>query len=179
VKFERTGFAGLVLVHAERHVDERGFFARTFCEDEFAREGLEARFPQTSISFNTKAGTVRGMHYHRAPHAETKLMRCTRGAIFDIVVDLRPGEPTFRKWFGFRFSAENGIALYIPAGFAHGFQTLEHDTELVYAITPSFVPGVAEGFRWNDPAMDIRWPQPISVISDRDRTWPLLDPGQP
>lgn len=179
MRFERTAFAGLVVVHPERHIDERGYFVRIFCEGEFAREDLQTRFPQTSLSFNVRAGTVRGMHYQHAPHAETKLLRCTRGAIFDVVVDLRSDEPTFRKWCGFELSAENGIALYIPEGFAHGFQTLVGETEVAYAITPSFVPGAAAGLRWYDPAIDIRWPQPISVISERDGAWPLLEPGGP
>lgn len=177
MRFERTAFAGLVVVHPERHVDERGYFARIFCEEEFAREGLEGRFPQMSLSFNAKAGTVRGMHYQRAPHAETKLVRCTRGAIFDVVVDLRPDQPTFRRWRGFELSAMNGVALYIPEGFAHGYQTLVDETELTYAITPFFVPDFGAGLRWDDPAIDIQWLQPISVISERDGAWPLLKRG--
>jgi dTDP-4-dehydrorhamnose 3,5-epimerase len=175
VRFERTGFAGLVLVHPERASDSRGHFVRTFCEDEFSGEGLAAQFPQTSLSFNTKAGTVRGMHFQRDPHAETKLVRCSRGAILDAVIDLRPSERTFRQWCGFELSAENGIALYIPPGFAHGFQTLVDETEVSYAITPAFVPGAGTGLRWDDPAINVRWPQPVSVISDRDGTWQFLE----
>jgi dTDP-4-dehydrorhamnose 3,5-epimerase len=179
VRFERTAFAGLVAVHPERRADERGYFARTFCVEEFARESLKTGFPQMSLSFNAKAGTVRGMHYQRDPHAETKLVRCARGAILDVVVDLRPDEPTFRQWCGFELSAKNGIALYIPEGFAHGFQTLTDETEVAYAITPSFVPGAGVGLRWDDPAINVRWPQPISVISERDGAWPLLEAGGP
>jgi len=179
MRFERTGFAGLIAVFPERLADERGYFVRTFCEEEFAREGLETRFPQASFSFNVKAGTVRGMHYQRAPHAETKLVRCTRGAIFDVVVDLRPDEPTFRQWTSFILSAENGIAIYIPGGFAHGFQTIAEQTEVAYAITPSFMPGAGTGLRWDDPAIGIHWPQSMSSISDRDGAWPFLMPGNP
>ena len=179
MRFERTAFAGLVAVHNERHIDERGYFVRTFCIEEFAREGLKAGFPQMSLSFNAKAGTVRGMHYQHDPHAETKLVRCARGAIFDVVVDLRPDEPTFRQWCGFELSAENGIALYVPEGFAHGFQTLRDETEVAYAVTPSFVPGAGVGLRWDDPAINVRWPQPISVISERDSAWPFLEAGEP
>lgn len=174
MRFERLALNGLVLVHPDRNVDERGHFVRTFCEEEFCREGLEARFPQASNSYNRKAGTVRGMHFQRAPFAETKLVRCMRGAVFDIVVDLRPEQPTFCQWLGVELSAENGVALYVPAGFAHGFQTLEDDTEVAYMITPSFVSGHSAGVCWNDPAIDIRWPKPVSVISERDCTWPLF-----
>jgi len=177
VRFESTDLAGLVVVHPERHVDERGFFVRTFCEAEFAGEKLETRFPQTSLSFNARAGTVRGMHYQRSPHAEIKLVRCSRGAVHDVVVDLRPDEPTFLQWRGFDLSAENGVALYIPEGFAHGFQTLVDETEVSYLITPSFVTGRSAGVRWNDPKIAINWPLPISVISDNDTMWPLLTSG--
>lgn len=174
MKFERTNFADLVIVHSQPHRDERGYFTRTFCEKEFAAAGLKAHFPQTSLSFSARAGTVRGMHFQKGPFAETKLVRCSKGAVFDVVVDLRKGEPTFRKWRGFELSAHNGTGLYVPEGFAHGFQTLTDETEVTYAITPAFVPGVADGVRWSDPAIDIRWPRPISVISERDCTWPLV-----
>ena len=179
MKFERTRFSGLVLVHSERSADERGYFARVFCEEEFAREGLQVRFPQTSLSFNLKAGTVRGMHFQRTPHAETKLIRCSRGVIFDVLVDLRPEEPTFCQWQGFGLSAENNVAIYVPKGFAHGFQTLVDESEVMYAITPSFVPGFGAGVRWDDPAIDIRWPLPISVINERDSAWPLIEKDRP
>ena len=175
MKFERTRFSGLVLVHSERSADERGHFARLFCEDEFAREGLQMRFPQTSVSFNLKAGTIRGMHFQRSPHAEIKLIRCSRGAIFDVLVDLRPEEPTFCHWQGFELSAENNLAVYVPRGFAHGFQTLIDESEVTYAITPSFVSGFGGGVRWDDPAIDILWPLPVSVISERDNAWPRIE----
>lgn len=175
MKFERTSFSGVLIVRQERNNDERGYFTRLICEEEFAREGLQTRFSQTSLSFNCKAGTVRGMHFQHAPHAETKLVRCSRGAIFDVVVDLRPEKPTFCQWQGFELSAENGVALYVPEGLAHGFQTLVDDSEVTYAITSPFVPGYGAGVRWDDPAINVRWPLPIATIAERDRSWPLID----
>jgi dTDP-4-dehydrorhamnose 3,5-epimerase len=172
--FDAPDLPGLLVVRPERHEDERGFFTRTFCRDTFAARGLVPDFPQTSISNNRRAGTVRGMHFQRAPHGETKLVRCQRGAIHDVVVDLRPDQPTYLQSRGFDLSAENGLALYIPDGFAHGFQTLVDNTEVFYAITPAFVPGAGTGIRFDDPAITIRWPLPVSVISDKDRAWPLI-----
>lgn len=172
--FEQTDLAGVVLVRPERLADARGYFTRTYCAEEFAAGGLRAAFPQTSLSFNISRGTVRGMHFQRDPHAETKLVRCARGAILDVVVDLRPGSATYLAWRGFELSAANGVALYIPEGFAHGFQTLEDETEVAYAITPAFAPGHGDGVRFDDPAIDVRWPLPVAVISDRDRDWPLV-----
>lgn len=174
MRFEQTDMAGLFVVRPTRNVDERGYFARTFCADSFAREGLESLFPQSSLSFNARTGTVRGMHFQRAPNAETKLVRCTRGRIFDVVVDLRQEQPTYLQWRGFELSPDNGDALYIPEGFAHGFQTLEDNSEVAYAITPSFTPGFGDGVRWNDPDINVTWPLAISVISDRDEAWPLV-----
>jgi dTDP-4-dehydrorhamnose 3,5-epimerase len=174
MRFEQTDIEDLVLVLPERHVDTRGYFARVFCADEFAAAGLTSLFPQTSVSFNVRAGTVRGMHYQTAPHAETKLVRCIRGAILDVVVDLRPDRPSFRQWRAFELTPGNAHALYIPEGFAHGFQTLSDETEVAYAITPAFVPDAGAGLRPDDPALAIRWPLPISVISEKDLSWPLL-----
>jgi dTDP-4-dehydrorhamnose 3,5-epimerase len=173
--FEQTDLAGLVLVLPERREDARGYFARTFCTDEFATHGLASSFPQSSLSFNEKAGTVRGMHYRLPPCAETKLIRCARGAVLDIVVDLRPQAPSFRQWRAFELTAANGKALYIPEGFAHGFQTVEDDTEVAYSITPAYTPGMDMGIRPNDPALGICWPLPVSAISDKDLSWPLLE----
>jgi dTDP-4-dehydrorhamnose 3,5-epimerase len=172
--FEPTGFANLVVVKQERHQDERGYFSRTFCADEFGARGLISHFPQSNLAYNQTRGTVRGMHYQRVPHAETKLVRCARGAILDVVVDLRPDQPTYLRWEGFELTAGNGAALYIPAGFAHGYQTLADETEVAYAITPAFVPGFGCGLRFDDPAIDVRWPLPVTIISDKDRTWPLV-----
>lgn len=172
--FDSTDLPGVLVVRPQRHEDERGFFTRTFCSDTFAAQGLVSHFPQTSISNNRRAGTVRGMHFQRAPHGETKLVRCQRGAIHDVVVDLRPDQPTYLKARGYNLTAENGLALYIPDGFAHGFQTLVDETEVFYAITPSFVPGAGSGIRFDDPAIAIEWPLPVSMVSDKDRLWPLI-----
>ena len=179
MRFEPTGFSGLVLVRPERHADERGYFTRTFCAEEFGAQGLVGLFPQQSLSFNRTRGTLRGMHFQRAPHEETKLVRCARGAILDAVVDLRPDQPTYLRWQGFELTAANGDALYIPAGFAHGFQTLADDTEVAYAITPAFAPGSGSGVRYDDPAIDVRWPLRVGVISDKDRAWPLIGAERP
>lgn len=172
MRFEPTPVAGCLLVGIEPHADDRGFFARTACADDFAARGLVGRFAQSSVSFNRRRGTVRGMHFQRAPHAETKLVRCTRGAICDAVIDLRPGSPTFRAVATVELTADNHAALYIPAGLAHGFQTLSDDAEVLYMIDPAFVPGVGDGVRWDDPAFGLRWPEPVRVIAERDATWP-------
>lgn len=166
--FRETKLAGAFVVEPERLADERGFFARTWCRREFADRGLSADLAQCNVSFNTRKGTVRGMHYSVAPHAEVKLVRCTRGAIRDVIVDLRPDSPTFRQWAGAELSAENGRALYIPEGLAHGFQTLEDGTEVFYQMSDFFHPECARGVRWDDPAFGLAWPLPISVISEKD-----------
>ncbi|SFK77496.1 dTDP-4-dehydrorhamnose 3,5-epimerase [Methylorubrum salsuginis] len=170
--FESLPLSGLYRITPEPHADERGLFARTFCEDAFARHGLAARFAQSSVSFNARRGTVRGLHFAREPHAETKLVRCTSGAIHDVAVDLRPGSPTYLRSLGVTLSAENRHALYIPAGFAHGFQALSDGAEVLYMIDRPFVAGAADGLRWDDPALDVTWPEPVTVISERDRTYP-------
>ncbi|TPE48406.1 dTDP-4-dehydrorhamnose 3,5-epimerase [Amaricoccus solimangrovi] len=172
--FHETGLADARLIEQERHVDDRGHFARVACAGEFARAGIEADYPQASVSHNTRAGTLRGMHFQRPPHAEAKVVRATRGAVFDVIIDLRPGSPTFRRWQGFELSAGNGRMLYIPKGFAHGFQTLEDETDVLYLITPAFVPGHGDGVRFDDPAFAIDWPLPVSVIAEKDRIWPLF-----
>ncbi len=174
MRFHATALPGLVRIAPEPHADARGHFVRVVCAETFAAAGLVGTFPQTSLSYNRLAGTLRGMHFQRAPHAETKLVRCARGAIYNVVVDLREGSPTHRRWVGFELSAENGLSLYVPPGLAHGFQTLTDAAEVAYAITPSHVPGFAEGVRPDDPALAIAWPLPVSVIAERDRTWPLL-----
>ena len=154
------------------HADARGFFARTVCEDTLAARGLVGRFRQSSVSFNAARGTVRGMHYSLAPHAETKLVRCTMGAIHDVIVDLRAASPTYLRAAAVELSAGNRAALYIPAGFAHGFQTLSEDTEVLYMIDRAYVAEAARGLRWDDPALSVTWPEPVSVIAERDRTYP-------
>ena len=154
--------------------DERGSFARTWCAAEFENRGLNPRLVQCNISTNRLRGTVRGMHFQREPHAEAKLVRCTRGAICDVIVDLRPDSPTFRRWIAQELSADNHRLFYIPEGFAHGFQTLTDDAEVFYQMSREFVPGAASGVRWDDPVLRIGWPLPISIISERDQTWPEL-----
>ena len=152
--------------------DESGFFARTVCEDTLDARGLVGRFKQSSVSFNAKRGTVRGMHYAVQPDAETKLVRCTMGVIHDVILDLRVGSPTYLRAAGVELSAENRDALYIPAGFAHGFQTLRDDTEVLYMIDRAYVAGAARGVRWDDPAFDVAWPEPVRVIAARDSAYP-------
>jgi len=169
-----TPLAGAHVVELERIGDERGSFARTFDREQFAAAGLDDRIAQCSTSFNLAAGTLRGMHYQAAPHEEAKLVRVTRGALFDVIVDLRAGSATFRQWFGIELDAESGRALYVPPGLAHGFQTLAERTEVLYQINAPYVPEAARGVRFDDPAFAIAWPPPPAglVISERDRTFP-------
>jgi dTDP-4-dehydrorhamnose 3,5-epimerase len=170
--FTKTGLEGAWLVEPTPARDARGWFARTFCEQEFAAHGLETRFVQHSTSHNVEPGTLRGMHFQTEPHAEVKLVRCLKGAILDVIIDLNPGSPTYRRWRGFELSAANMRQLYIPRGFAHGFQTLDHECTIGYLISDFYAPAASTGVRWNDPAFNIEWPLPVSVISDKDRAWP-------
>lgn len=172
MRFSETNLPGAFVIDPERHADERGFFARTWCREEFAAHALETKLIQCSVSFNTKAGTLRGLHFQADPYPEVKLVRCTRGAIYDVIVDLRAGSPTFRHHFSVTLTAENGRALYIPGNLAHGFLTLEPGTEVFYQMSESFRPDYARGVRWNDPAFGINWPQPVRVISTRDAGYP-------
>lgn len=172
MRFVETAIPGAWLVEPEPHADARGFFARTHDDEAFASRGLVGRFRQSSVSFNLRRGTVRGMHYAAAPHAETKLVRCTAGAIQDVVIDLRPGSPTHRRSVSVELSAANRRAFYIPVGLAHGFQTLRDETEILYMIDLPFAAEAARGVRWNDPAFDVAWPEPVAVISDRDLAFP-------
>lgn len=172
MRFTELPLSGAFLVEIEPIEDERGFFARSACEQSFAGRGLVARFPQSSISYNRRRGTVRGMHFAAAPHEETKLVRCTRGEIWDVLVDLRPDSPTRGRSTGLCLSAQNRAAVYVPRGLAHGFQTRADDTEVLYMIDPAYVPGSGRGVRWNDPAFDIAWPEPVTVISDKDLAFP-------
>jgi dTDP-4-dehydrorhamnose 3,5-epimerase len=176
LRFTELSLQGAYLVEIEPRADERGFFARTFCEDEFAAAGLVSRFPQASISYNARRGTVRGMHFQAAPHEETKLVRCLAGAVHDVIVDLRPASPTYRRSIGLELSAQNRSALYIPRGVAHGFQSLADDSELLYMIDVNYVAEAARGVRWNDPFIDVSWPDPIEVIADRDASFPDWQP---
>jgi dTDP-4-dehydrorhamnose 3,5-epimerase len=174
--FKQLDLPGAYLVEIEPRADERGFFARTFCEDEFAATGLVTRFLQSSVSYNARRGTVRGMHFQAAPHQEIKLVRCVSGAVYDVIVDVRPGSPTYLRSIGVELSAKNRSALYIPGGFAHGFQTLLDDSELLYMIDVNYVAEAARGVRWNDPLFRLEWPDPIKVISSRDLEFPDWQP---
>lgn len=172
MRFVPTPIAGVVRVEAEPHADERGLFARLHCPEEFAAAGIAFEPAQTSVSRNPKAGTLRGMHYQAAPHAETKLVRVARGRVFDVAVDLRPDSPTYRQWTGVELSADNLVGLYIGEGIAHGFLTLEPDSDVVYQIAPAYRPGHDAGVRWDDPAFGIDWPGHPQLISERDASYP-------
>jgi dTDP-4-dehydrorhamnose 3,5-epimerase len=167
-----TELAGLFVVETEKHEDERGYFARTFCAEEFAAAGLGTSYPQCNTSFNRSRGTLRGLHYQDAPSPEARLVRCTRGTIFDVALDLRPNSPTWCRWFGTILSAANATMLFIPAGFAHGFQTLEDATEVFYQMSESYHGDLARGVRWDDPAFAIEWPIPSPTLSPRDAQYP-------
>jgi dTDP-4-dehydrorhamnose 3,5-epimerase len=173
--FRETGLRGAFLIEIELHSDERGSFGRSYCSQEFQDHGLEPLILQCSVSYSKKRGTLRGMHYQEAPLEEAKLIRCARGAMYDVIVDLRPESPTYGQWTSFELAAPPGKAskmVYAPRGFAHGFLTLEDDTEVVYQMSAFYAPEAGRGFRWNDPAFGIVWPEPVRVISDRDRNYP-------
>lgn len=176
--FTPTDIAGVVIVTPELLADDRGFFARTFCAREFEAAGLRPTVAQANLSFNHRAGTLRGLHFQRPPAAEAKLVRCTRGRIFDVAVDLRPGSPTYLGHVGVVLDAEQRNALYVPEGCAHGYLTLDDGCEVAYQVSEFYTPGVEGGLRWDDPALAIAWPGPIHVISDKDAAWPLTDPGR-
>ena len=167
-----TPLPGVFLIEPERSEDERGFFARMFCAAEFKKWGMNPQIAQCSISFNRYKGTLRGMHYQIEPHAETKLVRCTRGTIYDVALDLRRDSPSYKRWFATELSAESRRMLYIPAGCAHGFQTLADDTEVLYQMNTAHSQDAARGIRWNDPALGISWPLPDPILSVRDRSYP-------
>jgi dTDP-4-dehydrorhamnose 3,5-epimerase len=177
VRFIETKLKGAFEIEVEPHVDERGFFARTWCQKEFEQHGLNPIVAQCSISFNPRRGTLRGLHFQAEPHPESKLVRCTRGRIFDVAVDLRPGSPTFRQWTAAVLSAENRRMLYIPAGCGHGLLTLESDTEVLYLISENYYPALSRGVRWDDPAFGVKWPERPTLISDRDRAYPDFPQG--
>lgn len=170
--FQETRLPGVFEIGLAMNSDERGFFARSWCQKEFEEHGLNPKLVQCNVSFNERKGTMRGLHYQAAPHAEAKLVRCTMGAIYDVVVDLRPQSPAFKEWIGVTLSAENRQMLYIPEGCAHGFLTLEDNTEVFYQMSEFYHPESARGVRWDDPAFKIEWPAPVEVISERDRTYP-------
>lgn len=172
MRFEPTDLPGAWIITPEPVRDERGFFARVFCARELGEKELETNFVQHSISASVTKGTLRGMHYQREPHGEVKIVTCLKGAILDVIIDLRAGSPTFRKWQGFELTQENRDRLYIPKGFAHGFQTLTDDVEMLYLISAFYEPAAASGVRYDDPAFGITWPLPVAVMSDKDRAWP-------
>jgi dTDP-4-dehydrorhamnose 3,5-epimerase len=169
--FSETILAGAYTVDIDRHHDNRGYFARVFCADEFSAHGLKATVAQGSVSFNAKRGTLRGMHFQYPPATETKFVRCTRGAVVDVIVDLRPESPTYLQHVAVNLSAANGRGLYVPERFAHGFVTLTDDTELVYLISNYYTPGAEGGLRHDDPVLGLTWPVPIQVIAERDTRW--------
>ncbi len=175
MKFNKTQLRGVYEVHLEDRLDERGFFARTWCQREFDEHGLNSKLVQCSLSYNTKEGTLRGIHYQSTPHPEAKLVRCTKGAIYDVVVDLRPTSPTFKDWVGVVLTAVNRQAIYVPEGCGHGFLTLEDDTEVLYQMSEFYYRELARGVRWDDPCFQIVWPGEVKVISERDRGYPNFE----
>ncbi|MDD5556455.1 MAG: dTDP-4-dehydrorhamnose 3,5-epimerase [bacterium] len=177
MKFIETPLRGAYIIALEERHDDRGFFARAFCVEEFGNLGLDCRIVQINNSLSIRAGTLRGMHYQLAPKAETKIVRCIRGSFFDAVIDLRRDSPTFGKWYGETLSADNRKAIYVPKGFAHGILTLEDDTEAFYLSTEFYSGAHERGIRWNDPAFGIEWPRDPAVISGKDRGHPDFDPG--
>lgn len=175
--FTETDLPGAFMIDLEEKPDERGFFARTFCREEFAAHGLEPDVAQCNVSTNHRAGTLRGMHYQVEPAAETKLIRCTQGAIYDVIIDMRPASPTYLSHVGVELTAANHRALYVPGLFAHGYQTLTDGAEVSYQVGERYTPGHERGLRHDDPAFGIDWPLPVSVISEKDASWPLLAGG--
>lgn len=173
--FRETALPGAYLVDIDKHVDERGFFARTWCQREALSHGIDDEFVQNSVSFNPVRGTLRGLHYQRAPHEEAKIVQCTTGAIYDVIVDLRSNSPTFGRWLGVELTAESYRMLYIPRNFAHGFQTLRPDTHVSYMVSAFFTSDAACGIRYDDESLGIEWPLPITRISPRDKSWPTIE----
>ncbi len=172
MKFTPTKLPGVRIIDIEERRDDRGFFARGWCRKEFEAQGLTARIAQANISYSRHKGTLRGMHYQVSPHEEAKVVRCTRGAIHDVIVDLREDSPTFKQWIGVELNQDNHRMLYVPEGFAHGFMTLRDDTEVFYLVSEFYTPGAEAGLRYNDPAFGIEWPGEPAVITDKDRSWP-------
>ncbi len=175
MQFIETPIAGAWIIDPVPHDDDRGRFLRAWCAREFAQHGLCFSPVQANMGFSIQRGTVRGMHYQGAPVPEAKLMRCTRGSIFDVLVDLRPDSGSFHRWFGLELNADNARMLYIPEGCAHGYQTLEDDTEIYYLTSGYYFPASAGGVRFDDPAFGIRWPLPVRAVSEQDRNWPLIE----
>jgi dTDP-4-dehydrorhamnose 3,5-epimerase len=174
MKFIETGLQGAVIVEIEKLQDQRGFFARSWCKREFEQYGLDASLVQANVSYNHRKGTLRGMHFQVEPHGETKLVRCTQGAIYDVIIDLRQDSPTYRKWVGVELTADNFRMLFVPKMFAHGFQTLAEESVVTYQVGQFYTPGSERGIRFDDPAFQIQWPLEVSVISDKDKSWPAF-----
>jgi dTDP-4-dehydrorhamnose 3,5-epimerase len=179
MKFTEIAIAGAYVIDIDPFRDERGFFARSWCAEEYARNGLNGHVMQSGVSYNLRKGTLRGMHYQEAPFAEAKTIRCTRGRIYDVILDIRPLSATYKRWSAFELTAENRRMLYVPEGVAHGFQTLEDDTEVTYLMSQSYEPASARGVRWNDPAFGIKWmPIDTFIISEKDRQFDLWREGE-
>jgi dTDP-4-dehydrorhamnose 3,5-epimerase len=176
MKFHETPVKGAYVIEMEKRGDERGFFARAYCEDEFKQHGLLSHYAQTNNSLSVEKGTLRGMHYQLPPVSEVKIVRCISGSLFDVIVDLRPQSETYGKWFGVELNAENRLMLYVPRGFAHGFITLAENTEAFYMVSDPYTPGGERGLRYNDPKFGIQWPAEPTVMSDKDQAWPMFDP---
>ena len=176
MKFNETPLKGAYTIELEKRGDDRGFFARFYCTEEFGAQGLLGSVAQINNSLTGRKGTLRGMHYQLAPAAEIKLVRCIRGALYDVILDIRPDSPSFGKWFGATLSAENRTMMYVPKGFAHGFLTLEPDTEALYLVSDPYAPDLERGIRFDDPKFGIEWPMDPAEMSDKDRSWPDFDP---
>ncbi len=175
MKFNPLPLAGAFEIELDKREDDRGFFARTFCNVEFAEHGLQTEFIQANAAFNKQTGITRGLHYQHSPHAEVKLVRCTKGCIFDVIVDVRPSSTTRYQWFGVELSEHNGKQLYVPEGFAHGYQVLEDNSEISYLVSTAYAPDAEDGLRWDDPKLAIQWPLNSELIlSEKDQRWPLL-----
>jgi dTDP-4-dehydrorhamnose 3,5-epimerase len=170
--FTHTRLQGAYIIELEKKSDNRGFFARAWCQKEFQAQNLVSEFVQSNVSWNQSKGTLRGMHRQVAPFEESKLIRCTRGAIYDVILDVRRDSATFGKWLGYELTEKNHRSLFVPGGFAVGYQTLEDDTEVAYLVSEFYAPGSEEGIRYNDPAFSIEWPLAVTVISEKDKSWP-------
>jgi dTDP-4-dehydrorhamnose 3,5-epimerase len=172
MKFRETNLEGAYIIEIEKLSDDRGFFARSWCRKEFEAQGLSPDLVQANVSYSYKKGTIRGMHYQIAPYQESKLIRCTRGAIYDVIIDLRPDSPTYKQWTGVELTVDNYTMFFVPKDFAHGFQTLTDETEIAYQVSQFYTPGSEKGIRYNDPNFNIQWPLEVTIISDKDRAWP-------
>ncbi len=172
MKFTKLSLRGAYLLELEKHGDQRGFFARSWCQKEFEEHGLVPKVVQANISFTRIKGTLRGMHFQKKPYEETKYVRCVKGAIYDVIIDIQPDSQTFKQWLSVVLSADNYKMLYVPKGFAHGFQSLEPNTEVTYLVSEFYNPQAEGGIRYNDPEFDIEWPLPVAEISDKDNCWP-------